>query len=300
LIYALGGGLGHLQRSLSLAKAAAARGHTATILTNSPAYPRIADRCDLAGVTILEMPRGDALAPAVHRLLDGREHDAVVVDTLPRGVLGELAAVAWQVPAVFVHRDITSAYAHQVDVQGSTQRFDLMLCPGERGPLDHHNLVETKPWVLMGPEELLPRSAARAALGCPDDRPLVVVCDTTEPRESAGLAYLVEHLREAYGDAAHVMRASLEATWPLMRLHLGVDLLIGAAGYNTVHEARLTATPLKALARERLYDLQDRRLLSHEVLDDAALPGLATRTSTVDYDNGSSEAVRCIEEVSLQ
>ena len=297
MIYALGGGLGHLQRSLSLAKAATARGHTATLLTHSPAYPRIADRCDLAGVTILEMPQGDELVPAVHRVVEGRGHDAVVVDTLPRGVLGELAAVTWRVPAVFVHRDITSAYAHQADVQRAAQRFDLMLCPGERGPLEHENLIETKPWVLMGPEELLPRGEARAALGCPDDRPLVVVCDTTEPRECAGLAYLAEHLREAYGDAAHVMLASLEATWPMMRLHLGVDLLVGAAGYNTVHEARLTATPFRAIARERLYDLQGRRLRSHEVLDDAALPELATRASTADYDNGTSEAVRCIEGV---
>lgn len=297
MIYALGGGLGHLQRSLSLAKAAATRGHSATILSNSPAYGRICDRIQFAGVRVVQLPSDKSLVTEVRRWLQRDDHDVFVVDTFPRGVLGELPDMEWRMPACLVHRDLKVAYATRPDVVGCVPRFDLMLCPGERGPLEHRRVIETVPWVLLDAGELLARREARVELGCMDSRPVVVVCDTADPAESAGLGYLAKQLSRSYGDAAHVLRADLERTWPLMRLHLGVDLLIGAAGYNTVHEARSTRTPLRAIARERLYDCQDRRLRPDEVLDEVTLPSPITRSPDVCYVNGAHDAVRSIEEL---
>jgi hypothetical protein len=66
--------------------------------------------------------------------------------------------------------------------------------------------------------------------------------------------------------------------YPLLELLAGVDLVVGAGGYNTVHEARACRRPLLALARPRLYDRQARRLTSGErVADAAAFPALIER-----------------------
>jgi hypothetical protein len=194
-----------------------------------------------------------------------------------------------------VHRDITTSYANRPEVKTATRSFDLMLCPGERGPLEHHNIIETLPWVLLDACELLSRDAARAELGHHDDRPLAVVCDTTKPSESTGLKHLARHLEQAYGDAVRVIHAKLEETWPLMSLHRGIDLLIGAAGYNTVHEARLTGTTLRAIPRQRLYDCQDRRLMPRELLEDSDPPPIRAKQECTTYSNGAHDAILGIE-----
>jgi hypothetical protein len=296
-MYALGGGLGHLQRSLSLCRTAARRGHQSVILSNSPVWPRIAANLPLPGTTVRHLVGDDAtvLAEANH-CLQTTPFDVLVVDTLPRGICGELANRLPNVPTVFVHRDLAASYAAQPDVMAAVRQFDLMLCPGERGQLEHRNAVTTGPWVLLHAEELLEPVAVRTYMGCPPDRPLVVVCDAADPEEAAGLATIADLLRSRFGSAVHVHQAELAETWPLMRLHLGVDLLVGAGGYNTVHEARLTATPFRAVARQRLYDRQHRRLRSREWLEvqDQNVPPRRP-AATVRYTNGTEAAVDAIE-----
>jgi hypothetical protein len=52
--------------------------------------------------------------------------------------------------------------------------------------------------------------------------------------------------------------------WPALAVLPGVDVLVGAGGYNTVQEARATGTPFVALVRSRLYDRQALRLRAEE------------------------------------
>jgi hypothetical protein len=56
--------------------------------------------------------------------------------------------------------------------------------------------------------------------------------------------------------------------WPLLEVMAGIDVLVGSGGYNTVYEARATATPLVALTRPRKYDRQALRLSPAERASD--------------------------------
>lgn len=156
----------------------------------------------------------------------------------------------------------------------------------------------------MDADELLDRPSARArltdadddTLALPEDRPLVVVCDATNADEASGLSKIADALGRALGDSAPVKTVTFETTWPLLRLHLGIDMILGAGGYNTVHEARLTGTPLRAIPRQRLYDRQDRRLVPAELLDDKDWPDPVLRsTCHAIYTNGAHGAIEEIE-----
>ncbi len=250
---------------------------------------------EVPGVRVEHLESGESLIPEIHRWLAGDDFDVLIIDTLPRGLLGELVARKRRTATVLVHRDLKPEYADRANVQVAVRDYDLVLCPGERGPCNHPRLIETKPWVLFDAADLLAREAARSRLGYEGDRHLVVVCDATDPMEAAGLQRIAGDIRRAFPNAVHVLQASLESTWPLMRLHRGIDLIVGAGGYNTVHEARLTGTPLRAIPRARLYDRQARRLRPSELLDDTDLPLVVARPATVAFTNGAHFAVECIE-----
>ena len=285
-----------MQRSLALGRAAAARGHTSVILSNSPVWPRVEGLLQIPGVRVEHLEGGDSLVAEVDLWLSRDDFDVLIVDTLPRGLLGEVVVRERRAATVFVHRDLKPEYAGRANVQLAVREYDLVLCPGERGSFGHPRLFETEPWVLFDEEDLLDRESARSILGYEGDRYLVVVCDATDPSEASGLQRIAADMLRAYPDEVHVLRATLESTWPLMRLHLGIDLIVGAGGYNTVYEARLTGTPLRAIPRARLYDRQERRLRPIELLDDVDLPQVEPRRETVAFTNGAHFAVDCIED----
>jgi hypothetical protein len=93
--------------------------------------------------------------------------------------------------------------------------------------------------------------------------------------------------------------------WPLLAVLPAVDLLVGAGGYHTVYESRLTDTPLFAMARDRLYDRQSHRLRSTEraanhddltrKIGNFLVKFIGTKTELPQpYTNGASEAFEII------
>ncbi|MEO7649375.1 MAG: hypothetical protein ABIZ80_02830, partial [Bryobacteraceae bacterium] len=108
LIYALGGGWGHLMRSLAFGRLAG-RARPVTILCNSP-YAAVIERH--AGPA----PEGCTLLPVLSAAEAAaqvsREWGCLVVDTFPRGLGGELAYMLpqYRAPKVLVHRDVNPAY----------------------------------------------------------------------------------------------------------------------------------------------------------------------------------------------
>ena len=94
-IYALGGGLGHLVRSLGLARAAIARGHHVTLLANTAYAPLLPVRAELGELgEFIAIPASfdrDQVTEFVHQSLCNQSFDTLIVDTFPRGLAGELA-----------------------------------------------------------------------------------------------------------------------------------------------------------------------------------------------------------------
>ncbi|NNC02777.1 hypothetical protein HJC10_07915 [Corallococcus exiguus] len=321
-LYALGGGLGHLTRAAALARVAVARGHQVDILTNSPFAPGLPLESWLGpGATVHRVDsRLDkaATVAAVGAWLAESTPDVLVVDTFPRGLAGELVALLPMVraPRVLVHRDLNPVYVEGFDVASAVDAFDLLVVPGEDAPFAHHpRAVRTAPWLLLDADALLSREEARRRLGLDDgdSRPVVAVMGCGRPEEVAEAGETVSRLRALLAGQAAVMwlvptdHASGLTVWPALAVMRGVDVLVGAGGYNTVQEARATGTPLVAWAWPRLYDRQALRLTEAERVGDvvemeAKVASLLLQPGRYDarpsaWLNGVHAAVEAIERV---
>ena len=112
----MGGGRGHLTRSLRLAQVFS-KLHWLIPERLAPFHPHL-DACRL-----LPPQKREPLALAVQAELDRYQPDLLVVDTFPRGVLGELAQVQWSCPAWLISRWVEPAYAARAEVQEALLRY---------------------------------------------------------------------------------------------------------------------------------------------------------------------------------
>lgn len=316
-VLALGGGTGHLLRAIAFARAAATRAHRVRILASSPLAGVLSRALAPSGARVVAIEIGlvgesgtQALRDRARAWLAAEEDDALVVDTFPRGLVGELDGAPVRCPRVLVHRDLADAYALRRETREAAASFDAVIAPGEDGPLAAElGAIRTAPWLIAASLDLASAGAARAAWGAPpgDERPIVVVATTFEDEDARGLVDLARALASELEASVRVVASHPHADGapvPLARLLGGVDLLVGAGGYHLVHEARATMTPLAALASYRAYDAQARRLRAGERARDleeitSRIRSVARRTkpppaSIVD---GAAEGLRVVEEL---
>lgn len=296
MVYALGGGLGHLTRALALARQATSIGVAIRVVTNSPfASQLIAASRDFIG----DQTQFDVLPSTIEASecrerivgwLQQHPHDLLFVDTFPRGLAGELADViaSQEQPKCLILRDLNPRYVARFQLERYAARYDRIFVAGEPTSLKGiPSLSITDPWLICDADELLPRREARRRLRVApsDDRPVIVVVGTGRPGEVSEMSEVARRIKATWSTAlvrfasvqslAGHARADEVRDWPLFRLHLGIDLLVGAGGYHTVHEARASGTPLLGLARPRMYDRQNKRLREREFAPD--LDGLMLR-----------------------
>ena len=319
LLYALGGGMGHLTRAVALGRAARRRGHRVELVTNSAFAPLLPLETELGGSGVHRLDaRLDkhAVREALERLLHDVRPEVLVVDTFPRGLGRELAPLLPGLKArkVLVHRDLHPDYVERFELERFLDPFDGILVPGEPAPFAHHpRAVRTPPWLVLDAAELLDVPSARRVLGVAGRADAVVaVLGCGRKEEVDEYAELARALRRGLGPDVHVQLLAPDVPprlWPALAVMRGIDVLVGAGGYNTVQEARATGTPLVALARPRLYDRQAVRLRDSERLAslDEALGRVGSLLKARQapraqgapplYLNGTHEAVRIIEEV---
>jgi hypothetical protein len=214
---------------------------------------------------------------------------------------------------VLVHRDLHPDYVERFGLARFVDTFDRLLVPGEPAPLAHHpRAASTLPWLVRDAGELLDVPTARRTLGVPEEEPVPVVAVLAcgRPEEVAECTGLATTLQRALGTLAAVRLLAPDAPprlWPALAVMRGIDVLVGAGGYNTVQEARATGTPLVAFARPRLYDRQALRLRPEERIttpEEAvervrALLAFKAARAAPSYVNGAHAAVRLIEETHL-
>ena len=337
IIYALGGGTGHWIRAISLARQAARHGIATRILTNSPCrflcrLAPIQDRERVRSLIRLDPKIEIIVIPATYDReqiseIIGREisacrvQDVLIVDSFPSGLGGELRDRLRDISGykVFIHRDLKPEYIRWGHLEEVVSLYNLVISPGESGPLDHLVHARTNPWLICESEELVPRAKARKMFGMDENNrlPLIVVSGCGTSDESFDMARCAFRLHREFGKACQVRMASLDenavceagelgvSLWPLFAVLPGVDLLVGAAGYHTVYETRVTQTPLFAIPRNRLYDRQSHRILDTErVVSDAELTDkigkflMQYRVSKTEfpppYHNGAAEAFEII------
>lgn len=262
LIYALGGGWGHLTRAAALARAAQAR-HRVRILTNSPYTTRVASAMPELDLIVLEPSL--TVQATRHRAIQqiaAADPDCLIVDTFPRGLGGELAAVMGSLAEtkVLVHRDLTPRYAAEAGLREFVRcSYDLVLIPGEDEAgafADNPSAAITKPWLIRDPPPTLERRVTRT----------ILVCASGNKDELPWYGAAAASLR-ALNPAVKVRcvaptcppgcpRECWIEHWPAIDLYPSADVVIGSAGYNTIHECAACQVPLVARPWPRKYDRQ--------------------------------------------
>lgn len=328
LIYALGGGWGHLTRALALGRRAAPR-HRVSILTNSPYASLIPSGFLPPNLQIQVLDptlNRDEVCEQVEERLMQWDYDCLIVDTFPRGLGGELVPLLAELPPsilrVFIHRDITPAYVEAKAIAPFVaETYPVVLVPGEgdRVPLAHlPQAKHTAPWLVCNADELLIPQHCASVLRISDrHKPLLLVCAAGQATELEGYGQLSDRLAQAFPEV--IVRCMTPFPpqscppdlwifhYPALDCLSIADVVVGSAGYNTIAECEALGVPLVAIAQERMYDRQKLRLqrYGHEVL------GIPEAINTVEtllaqrsdptqrdrsrYQNGATEAVLWIE-----
>ncbi|WP_017654036.1 hypothetical protein [Fortiea contorta] len=275
LIYALGGGWGHLTRALSLGRIAATQ-RKVRIITNSPYAQQINnENCLIEWIP--ENTSFSATCLRVQEIIHQTTFNRLIVDTFPRGLGGELVDILPQlhhIPRILIHRDINSRYVAYSQLKSFViNNFEQIIVPGEGDDLpfcDLKTVQHTAPWLIRNSEELLDRITVRSQILKVDQSiKTILVCAGGNISEMPLFGQLALQLQQNFPECAvKILAATCPLTCPetlWVSHHPGIeclaaaDIVVGGAGYNTVYECAAVGVPLVALAFTRLYDRQKKR-----------------------------------------
>ncbi|MBT9585850.1 hypothetical protein IV102_21085 [bacterium] len=250
LYYALGGGRGHATRSRLLSQWFPPGTNIHFIL------PQRLQSWSRGLQVHLVSP--SSLGVQVAHLLRKLRPDLLVVDTFPRGVLGELAELDFPCPAWLVARWLKLSYALRPEVVTALGRYHKILqcelTPWEQG-------CQIGPVVATPPQPQGKRKILWLGSG-----PLETQCLLSQALPSEAVMAAPD-LGQSRQDVAQLLASA--------------SLVISASGYNAYHEIVQAGTPAIFWPQARLYDEQNLRAGGrlgpkprgwHRCVDD--LPGL--------------------------
>lgn len=320
MIYALGGGLGHLNRAVSLVRATAryttdskersniethdrAKSYRSredivqpgslcfTIITNSPYATSLSLESEIgADHQLVRLPENltpNETARQTQQLINTGDYAAIIVDTFPRGLAGELAGILPNLTCkkVLIHRDLNPIYASKYDLHKFVRHYDRLIAPGEQGCLSNlENVITTSPWFNRDPQELLPPYEAKQLLEIKSsDQPVIAIMGCGRREECEQMREFANRMAVMLMDRAELIfispnkpaslhhpslqnsAAKVVSLWPFFQAIRGVDLIVGGGGYNTVNEARAAGIEYVGVPWKRLYDRQINRLRASEL-----------------------------------
>jgi hypothetical protein len=275
LIYALGGGWGHLTRALALGRIAATE-RRVEIITNSP----YAKQINHEGCLVHEIsPQADfaQTCTTVQEIYHHNYYDCLIIDTFPRGLGGELADILplmHHIPRILIHRDINPRYITLKKLRPFVvENFSLILVPGEGKDVPFCDLScvqHTAPWLIRNFWELTPRVTIREKiLRVNQSVKTILICASGKTSELSIFGRIAQRLHEEFPQyavrilAANCPEECSKNLWvthhPGIECLAAADIVVGGAGYNTVYECAAVGVPLVKLVFPRLYDRQAKR-----------------------------------------
>lgn len=242
LYYAPGGGLGHLTRAVAILRQWKRLTRRPSLLVTYSPFASLAAR---EGVAVKQIAGPEP--QLLKRMLRRVAPKVLVVDTFPRGIVGEIADLvpALECPAVLVQRYLNPSYVLQFKVTAFVnQYYRLAVRIGDT--LEPQTLSQRT--VDVPPVTV--REARELPLGAPRAGWLFVDWgEGSEPYAQAA----VEAARQR-GKELRVLRRG--EYFPAVELMVKAELAIGSGGYNFFHEAALTGTPTIFVPCRRMYDDQ--------------------------------------------
>ena len=265
----MGGGLGHVTRTVALARALLETRPQQRIvflvperLRQLPLLEGFEVHCPPAEAQDESLPLARWL-DAQWRALDPQ---LLVVDVFPRGILAEfLECRVFPSRAVLLTRLCRSGYYENPEIQESLKRYaQIYWTEGFRAPAVLREAREVGPITLFRRKQMLTARAAREELGFPKGvlGALVLRAGREEDQLQllAGLRDLpVKTVQLAWGNHAQPQR------FPLFPCYPGADIVVTAGGYHSVYELMQLPLPAIFWPQRRLYDDQHLRLSKMEI-----------------------------------
>ncbi|MGF1527761.1 MAG: glycosyltransferase [Candidatus Competibacterales bacterium] len=283
LWYAPGGGLGHVTRAVAILRHLRPHLHEVEpllVVTSPHLHGPL-----LQGIPTLRLPSrfewqafGDGagdLARAFQGLFAALGPWALlVVDSFADGLAGELTPdLLAQVPR--------RALIYRLGATDPRQSPGWSLYQSILAPYPSHPCpgAEAVGYVLLrSPREVLSPPRARRQLGVDDQRPLILALHAGDPGEVASLFTLVSRAFDALGERGHLrLLTPLPTTeghrpqqlyyYPAVEVLPGADLVVAAAGYNSVAEVGALGKRALLCPFTRSHDDQRLRATGAEVFD---------------------------------
>ena len=250
LVYALGGGLGHLVRARAFLHTLGLVGDTA-ILTSShhAADPRV-----LGGIEAIQVPRElerdrNACRAWVTALLDARRPEIFCIDAFPCGIIGELAGATlphagemWHLARLLRWNDYAPLTTGEQSRFAVTFRFEELYDA-------HENWLRVASRELRELELEDPPTPWEELDGLPSRFWLVI--HSGPPSEVEELARFAEELRDAEMSSTTIVVATSKPPeslpegmivmdlFPANALFARAERIISAAGFNVLRQTRL-------------------------------------------------------------
>ena len=254
LFYAMGGGHGHLARTGHLLAELSQRRCSVETLVLCPERARPWAQ-HLGPIHSTGDVGRAALGRWVHEQIASFQPDLMVVDTFPRGVLGELRRPD-ELPSALVTRWVDPGYYRHPAVRQALERYHAICWTEPRSDPCFPGL-DCQP--VLDLVEPLPREQARAVWKVADGQALVVGLGSGPEQ---GQRALLQSLLEIRKPSLVVRWCSREmgcATPDVGRLLKGSDLVVSACGYNSYYETARAGVPALWIPQSRQVDDQRRR-----------------------------------------
>lgn len=212
----------------------------------------------------------DALRAQVPPAIADLAPHVLVVDVFPHGIVGELTDVLPKLSCrkLLVYRHVREPFAAKM--REAMSHFDCALLAEEPPTPLPCPVVPCCPLLLRNAEELLPRAEAKARLGVAEDETVVLGVSSDDAEWTRDFFALLDKIWRRLKPQAQWRFAALPSPrhpitsspplhvghYPLIELFNGVDVIIGASGYNLFHEAQACGVEAIFLPQPRRYDDQ--------------------------------------------
>jgi predicted glycosyltransferase len=324
LIYGMGGGWGHINRSLALGRIAS-RDRNIQILTNSP-YLKYLPETNCQIIAIDAKCDREETCQQVRQILLQKNYEILIVDTFPRGLGGELAEIfplLPNIPKILIHRDLNPNYIKAKNlIKFVAHTYDRIIIPGEGTQLPFAHLPQTyhtKPWLIRNAEELPYLKTAYQLLKLDRINPsekIILIIASGRVEELSLYGQLTHAIIETFPNIQVRCLSPVKPPqcppqawilhYPAIECLLAADIAIGSGGYNTVYECQALKIPLIAFSFPRMYDRQQIRLQKNPIIAIDSIENAIAAINTllhfptpkppIKYDNGAIDAIKLINE----
>lgn len=275
VIYALGGGMGHLVRGCAVAKTLNESSGVKPLVLATPGFVKFF-KSDSYQIKVIPPPDN----PSEYRLkilktLKKLSPKVLVVDALPMGLMGEMREYlpSYDGKAILIARLLRKDYRKIMTVDDFVRANYDAVIRSELLPksfLRHPRSYGVHPILAMNPKDILNKDEARKEMGINKNDFLILIVGSDTPERTDAFFESIARavaaiksdkvtLRFASPYGRNSPKALHTSYFPLMKLLRAADLVIGNAGYHLFHECCASGVNALLFPRPRLYDDQEAR-----------------------------------------